>query len=154
MLTFWCTPILSSTFNSDKSSNYTPIKAPIQSTDISFRQYRTGSLAPQLTLKTKCHAKADPKTLIRPAVTGRLPKINALILSLPQKKKLQTGPVTMATVISFCHGCQCQVHLHHATSTITKRGLKFEGPLLVHNQSVMQSLTYANTCRVNKCFYT
>lgn len=98
---------------------------------------------PQLTLKTKCHAKADPKTLISPAVTGRLPKINALILKLPdKKKKLQTWPVTMATVISFCHGCQRTVHLRHATWTITKRarGLKIEKHPLVHNQSVMQLL--------------
>lgn len=102
---------------------------------------------PQLTLKTKCHVKADPKTLISLAVTGRLPKINALILKLPEKKKkkkLQTWPVTMATVISFCHGCPCTVHLHHVTWSFTKwaRGLEFGRHPLVHDQSVMQLLTY------------
>lgn len=41
----------------------------------------------RLTLKTKCHAKADLKALISPAVTGRLPQINVLILRLPGEKK-------------------------------------------------------------------
>lgn len=104
-----------------------------QRISISFRHCRTSSLTPQLTLKTECHAKADPKTLISPAVTGRLPKINALILRLPQKKELQTWPVTMATVISFSHGCQKAVHLYHVHLNHYQ---KIYSPPLVHNQSV------------------